>query len=92
MNWQAQLVWDKRDMWVGVFWDTDRERTSVARDGSIWHHWQLTLYICLVPCLPLRVTMQRGWRTLGRQAKQEGGRNGHTGHVGHLSSHDGRRL
>lgn len=41
----AQLQWEPRDAWVGLFW----RRTDIA----------LHLYICLVPFVPLHITMRR---------------------------------
>ncbi|MHC4864613.1 MAG: hypothetical protein ACYTEX_11040 [Planctomycetota bacterium] len=42
---KAQIQWEPRDMWVGLFW----RKTEIA----------IHLYICLVPLLPLHVTIAR---------------------------------
>jgi hypothetical protein len=49
----AQLQWEWRDLWVGVFW---RRGESVigGPDWTIKH-----LYICLVPCVPLHILWAR---------------------------------
>lgn len=41
----VQIQWEPRDLWVGLFW----RRTDVA----------LHLYFCLVPLLPLHITIAR---------------------------------
>ena len=44
----VSLLFEKRDLWVGVYWDHRRWVTG----GST-----LTVYVCLVPCLPVRVSV-----------------------------------
>ena len=46
---EARVIFEKRDLWVGCYWDYQRR-------GRMW---RLTVYLCLVPCLPLRLTF--GW-------------------------------
>lgn len=41
----VRLLWEPRDVWVGVFW--------TEADGL------LLVYICLVPCLPLVICVPR---------------------------------
>jgi hypothetical protein len=43
------MYWEIRDLWVGCYWDFDRR-------GRMW---KLTVYLCLIPCLPLRLTWSR---------------------------------
>ncbi len=40
---KAQFQWEPRDLWVGLFW----RRTDIA----------LHLYICIVPLVPLHITI-----------------------------------
>lgn len=40
-----KLFFEPRDMWIGVFWD---RRPN-----------ELRIYVCLVPCLPLLITVRR---------------------------------
>lgn len=47
---EAALLAEIRDAWVGIFWDSDRR-------GRMW---VLKVYVCVVPCLPVRLTF--GWR------------------------------
>ena len=47
------LLWEPRDLWFGVYWRTDRARG----------YRELVLYICLVPCLPLRFEIYFPLRT-----------------------------
>jgi hypothetical protein len=42
------IKFEPRDIWVGVYWLTDG--WGVIR--------VLTLYICLLPCLPLRIDLE----------------------------------
>lgn len=43
--------WEPRDLWVGVYWN----RSWVARDaqGNRFVRWDV--YVCLVPCFPIRM-------------------------------------
>lgn len=45
---KVRLYFEKRDIWVGLYWDADG--WGVVRT--------LTLYFCLLPCLPLRVELE----------------------------------
>ncbi|KKL67821.1 hypothetical protein LCGC14_2131120 [marine sediment metagenome] len=40
---KVQIQWEPRDWWVGTFW----RKTEIA----------VHLYVCIVPCLPLHVTI-----------------------------------
>lgn len=42
------VLWEPRDMWVGLFWD-------VKSQGE--RSW----YLCLIPCLPIRFKLVRAW-------------------------------
>lgn len=42
---KVQFQWELRDLWVGLFW----RKTQIA----------LHLYVCIVPCVPLHVTILR---------------------------------
>lgn len=46
------LMWEPRDMWVGLFWDKKVWTTSVP---------ERTWYFCLIPCLPIRLKLVRAW-------------------------------
>lgn len=39
--------WEPRDVWVGLFWEYGFDR--LTRDAA------LNVYICLVPCFPMRL-------------------------------------
>jgi hypothetical protein len=43
---------EPRDLWIGVYWRYERLSTI----------WRLDVYVCLVPCFPVRMT----WRGLAR--------------------------
>jgi hypothetical protein len=42
---EFKLKFESRDIWIGVFWDYDA--------GILTN--QLTIYLCLLPMLPLRL-------------------------------------
>jgi hypothetical protein len=48
------LLWEWRDVWVGAYFDPQDFGTVVR--------WRL--YLCLVPCLPVRVEFWRRRRRL----------------------------
>lgn len=41
-----RVLFEPRDLWIGVFWDR-----NVRGD--------LVVYLCLIPCFPLRLTVRR---------------------------------
>ncbi len=41
------ICWEPRDLWVGVYWTT------------LLH--ELEVFICILPCLPLRLRWVRSW-------------------------------
>ncbi len=47
----AKILWEPRDLWVGVFWDKD---SSYPNHGAY-----LDIYICLIPMLPLYIVLHR---------------------------------
>ncbi len=42
------VKFDLRDVWMGVFWDTDW-----TYFGDIWK-----VYVCLIPCVPISMTVK----------------------------------
>jgi hypothetical protein len=52
----ARLLWEPRDLWVGVFWNTvtDRVILHAYEDGlETEYPTYLLVYVSLIPCLPL---------------------------------------
>jgi hypothetical protein len=47
----VRLLWEPRDIWLGVFWN--RVRAGDYADRF------LLVYVCVIPCLPLALA----WRT-----------------------------
>jgi hypothetical protein len=46
------LKFKPQDMWIGLYWDVERCWAPSCV-------WTLKLYICLVPMLPIKVTVER---------------------------------
>lgn len=46
---EVAILVEVRDLWVGVYWDHQRRSQM----------WRLTIYVCLIPCLPIRLTWGR---------------------------------
>lgn len=44
----VRLLWEPRDIWVGVYWTREQVGEWFA-------------YICLLPCLPIRVHYQKSF-------------------------------
>lgn len=44
--WYVEILWEPRDLWLGVYWNRPQN-----------HERDLELYICLLPCLPIRVSL-----------------------------------
>ncbi len=55
----ASIKFEPRDLWIGFFW---RYKKSVE-SPSKW----FTLYICLIPMLPIILEWHWGWETLGKE-------------------------
>ncbi len=49
---QLTVKFEPRDLWVGLFW------TYSGRDKTdIYDYAELRLYFCIVPMLPIRLTL-----------------------------------
>lgn len=44
----VKLLWEPRDIWIGLYWDW--------QSRSEW-----TAYLCVVPCLPIRIHLIRSY-------------------------------
>lgn len=47
--WSIWIMWEPRDMWVGVFWRT--------KDHPQWRQRITDIYLCLIPCIPIRLSV-----------------------------------
>jgi hypothetical protein len=45
----VRLLFEPRDLWVGAYWNRQRERCE----------WMV--YVCLIPCLPIRIHFSRSY-------------------------------
>ena len=48
----AKIIWEPRDLWIGVYWDTSRLGDALSA---------VRIYICVIPCLPIRLHWKRSW-------------------------------
>jgi hypothetical protein len=48
---KVQFQWEPRDLWIGAFWRFNYGMTP--------RYYTFHLYVCLVPMLPLHVTVLR---------------------------------
>ena len=58
---KVQLQWEPSDLWVGCFWRT-RNSVDVLPPSGIPPPWFIHIYVCLVPLLPLHITILRSSR------------------------------
>jgi hypothetical protein len=50
VSWHWKLMFEPRDIWIGLFWDYQAECGQ-----TVWCFRTLHLYICIVPCLVLKI-------------------------------------
>lgn len=53
----ARLLWEPRDIWLGVFWNTTSGPPTESHSFAPRSRFVL-VYVCLIPCLPLALV----WR------------------------------
>lgn len=56
----VELLWEPRDLWVGVFWDK-----PMSKAGD--RYW--VLYLTIIPCLPIRLSWHRHILSLWKRAE-----------------------
>ncbi len=47
----AKVIFEPRDLWIGVYWNADDEGYSLGVPAR----W-IEIYICVIPTLPLKLT------------------------------------
>ena len=47
-RWGWALVWEPRDLWIGVYWTRHEKSSPPGYDPD------LSIYVCIIPCLPIR--------------------------------------
>lgn len=52
---RVRILWEPRDLWIGVYWDRPRPLDM----GYGFMLRCLHIYVCLVPCLPVKITLTR---------------------------------
>jgi len=50
-----EILWEPRDLWIGVFWD---KRLECRASGD--YEWFGHVYVCLIPCLPWHLWWFKG--------------------------------
>jgi hypothetical protein len=50
----ACVLYEKRDLWIGVYWDTDIHPETAKTMFKV-----TKVYICIVPCFPILLTFGR---------------------------------
>jgi hypothetical protein len=50
-RWRARLLFEPRDLWIGVYW------TGVNKSSPPGVDPRYLIYICIVPCFPIRVEL-----------------------------------
>ena len=65
------LVWEPRNLWVGVHWQKDRTNAH-----------GMFVFICLLPCLPIRIHYHRFYG--GIAARRNWWGKGKTGSARHI--------
>jgi hypothetical protein len=50
----CRFEWKPEDLWIGAFW-----RRTEAKTDEGQKRIATTIWICLIPCVPLRVTIWR---------------------------------
>jgi hypothetical protein len=48
---RARVTFEPRDLWVGIYWDRDQSPAN--------NRYELHLFICLIPTLPIHVWWSR---------------------------------
>ncbi len=55
---RIRIYFEPRDLWVGVYWNV--ERTSFDNSRVRCREW--SVYICLLPCFPIRLRWLHGYK------------------------------
>lgn len=60
----AEVQLQPRDLWVGVYWRFSRFHGTITGSDSrhgryIGRPWAVEIYVCLIPCVPVWVMLDR---------------------------------
>lgn len=53
---QLTVKFEPRDLWVGIYWDWSPRHEP----DDIYDYSELKIYVCIVPMLPIRLTLTWG--------------------------------